>query len=890
MLMFRASFFLYLLALVIAPLAFGTVETWSLTFMETTGFAALLLHLLSRYFEQESSFRKTPGLLFILLLPGFFLLQLLPMPAAVIKFVSPAAYELYDKTIGLVQPLGWLSITLNKKATLSEFFRFTAYAAIFFLTIQFTARRQRLMATTYLLIFTGAIIAFLAIVQKVTAGGLIYWFRASPSATPMGPYVYRNQFAGYVEMIFPLTLALFLWTKPAAGELLSRRGKFIEFFNNPGVNTHTLLGVSATILATSVFFSLSRGGIISLSLALLCMFLILNRRKQLSGQGLFFIMVPLVTLIFVGWFGWAPIIARFQTLQTADGIYDARFKIWQDVIPMVRDFWLTGSGAGSFETTFPAYQFMRFGDRIIDHAHNDYLELWGTTGLVGMLLVGSFLVRIVRESTRIIARRKDSLAVYLWGASLTGMISIFLHSGTDFNFYNGANGLYFFTLCGLLVGGAAATTRPGVRSWLSDYPVSRRQLLVVIIGVAVLLVGGLAINVRAMLAVQHFNKVRDIALNRNIPRAKLLAMKTWADRAVQLDPLAARNFYLQANIASFLRDSVAAATAYRRAIGLQPLKGEYLQQYGFFAATVSRGSEPESLLRAATLVNPGDPEVHLRYGNWLLDKEEPARGFTQLKTGLTMNPGRLTGQLALLVVAGFKGAELQAILPDGIRYQLSLALFLERLGRFEEATEVFRQVEARLNSTEATEGDYQKIISYYTRQQLDEAALRVNRQLVGRFPTVSRYQIMLGDLLARNGLGGGAEEAFRRAVSLAPTELFPLLKLASFLVAQGRTEEAEQEYRRAVELLAKATDFQPGKLWPIYNYYYRQGEYDQALAVINRGLKAQPGNLAIRIILGDAYLQMGRRLDARVEYQRVMARDPDNSAARQRLEKMGVTR
>ena len=104
--MIRASFFLYLLALVVAPLAFGTVETWSLTFMESTVFAAAFLFFLSRYLDHRRPLREAPGLIYLLLLPGFFLLQLLPMPGPVIKIISPAAYDLYESTIGLVSPLG----------------------------------------------------------------------------------------------------------------------------------------------------------------------------------------------------------------------------------------------------------------------------------------------------------------------------------------------------------------------------------------------------------------------------------------------------------------------------------------------------------------------------------------------------------------------------------------------------------------------------------------------------------------------------------------------------------------------------------------------------------------------------------------------------------------
>ncbi|MEN8136566.1 MAG: O-antigen ligase family protein [Thermodesulfobacteriota bacterium] len=887
--MAKTSFFLYLLALIIAPLAFGTCETWSLTFMESTVFAATSLFFLARYRNQTRPLRKTPGLLFILLLPGFFLLQLLPLPGPVLKFFSPATYELYASSVGLISPLNWLSISLHKKATLAEFFRFAAYSAIYFLTIQLTDKRQRLKTTIYTIVFTGASIAILAIGQRVSADGLIYWFRAAPGKTVMGPYVYHNHFAGYMEMIFPLALCLFLWTKPTGEGLTTFRESFIDFFNKPGVSSHTLLGVAATIMATSVFFSLSRGGIISLCIALFGLLFVLAQRKSLRNQRLRFILIPIATLIFVGWFGWEPIIERFLQIKSAGGIDNGRFLIWQDTLPMLKDFILTGSGAGSFATTFPAYQTFRFVNRIITHAHNDYLELLSTTGLVGTFLVVAFLFNVIKAAGKIIRNRHDQFAIYLWGASLTGMFSIFLHSVTDFNFYNGANGLYFFTICGLLVSGAASRRQTGKRSMLATYNFTRQQLLLPTVVVTLLLLAGLLLNIRAMMATGHFNAVRHTSLNTNISKEKLLAMKTRADLAVQLDPLAARNFYLQANIESFLHNNETATTAFRQAIELAPLKGEYLQRYGTFLNTIKTGIDPEPLIRAATLINPVTPEFHLLYGNWLIDHQQPAKGFKQLQTGLTLNPRQLTNQLAILTTAGFKGETLQKILPDGIRPRLTLVRFLDQIDRLHETTAVIRQIESMLEtSEEITPGRYRLITNYYTRLKMLKDALRVARQGVERFQDDSRSRIQLGNLLHKSGLHAEAEAAFGRAISLAPSDIYPRIKLASFLASTGRAPEAARIYQQAVKIMARAEDLKPWHIKTIFNYYYRTREYDLALTVVNKGIKALPSTSAVRIILGDAYRQMGRKLDARVEYQRVLARDPGNSEARLRLKNLAV--
>ncbi|MCK4839281.1 MAG: tetratricopeptide repeat protein, partial [Desulfobulbaceae bacterium] len=162
------------------------------------------------------------------------------------------------------------------------------------------------------------------------------------------------------------------------------------------------------------------------------------------------------------------------------------------------------------------------------------------------------------------------------------------------------------------------------------------------------------------------------------------------------------------------------------------------------------------------------------------------------------------------------------------------------------------------------------------------------RQEVARFPDDELSWINLGKLLHKSELLTEAETAFRLAVFLAPSSIYPQIKLASFLAAIGRAPEAAQEYRQAVKLMGKAEDLKPWHIREIFNYYYRERKYDLALAAINKGIKALPGTTGVRIILGDAYLQMGRKLEARREYQRILSRNPGNSEARLRLKNLGV--
>ena len=64
--------------------------------------------------------------------------------------------------------------------------------------------------------------------------------------SPFGPFVNHNHFAGYLEMIAPIPVALIL-RRAIRGELA------------------VLYGFAAAMMALAIIMSLSRGGMISLS-------------------------------------------------------------------------------------------------------------------------------------------------------------------------------------------------------------------------------------------------------------------------------------------------------------------------------------------------------------------------------------------------------------------------------------------------------------------------------------------------------------------------------------------------------------------------------------------------------------------------------------------------
>ena len=178
-----------------------------------------------------------------------------------------------------------------------------------------------------------------------------------------------------MEMVFPLALVMFVYSRPVV-KYGSLRRRIFDFLNNPMTNLHFLYGLS-TVLESGfrVFLSYSRGGITSLSIAC-CLLVILLAFRSTKTRNVFLILATVLLILFaVGWFGWDFIFQRFEKIRNADGLIDdARLFVWADTFRIIKEFPLTGTGFGTFVDIYQGYRSAP-GPFIFNHAHNDYLEI-----------------------------------------------------------------------------------------------------------------------------------------------------------------------------------------------------------------------------------------------------------------------------------------------------------------------------------------------------------------------------------------------------------------------------------------------------------------------------------------------------------------------------------
>jgi len=759
------SYPLFLGTLFFAPLAFGSVETWSIALVEILIFLTSLAYCFETRHTSQA-FLKVPGILPLFLLLLLMWLQVIPLPPALVKFIAPGIYQAYAPILGIQDTTQWIPLTVNQKSTLLEALRITSYVFFYVLTVQLLSRKELLGKTIKIIAGLATAIAFFAVLQKFTSPDLIYWFRSAPeSASPVGPWIYRNHYAGFMELLFPLVLALFFFYRPKFSNQQSFRSKLVSIFSSPASNIQFFLGFSVILILSSIFIGLSRGGIIAANLGLFFFLILLTRKSSNSGRTL-----PLAffgsVLLAVTWFGWDPILTRFNATTTGTGaLTDGRLLIWIDCAPLIKDFLFTGSGFGTFINVFPQYSTIP-SSLIYDHAHNDYLELITDGGIIGFLLAAWFVIIVFRNGFKKLSLRRESFSILLIIGGLTSLFSILIHSFTDFNMHNGANGLYFFFLCGVLI--SAGNTRIHYRNratllqkttpkWKLSYLIALPLLLA-----AISFQGGI------LKAKQQYREASQMYLSPQLSEAVLQKQLSKINKAIQLDPLEGLYSSYKGTLFSYLEQNESALTSYLQAAHKDPLEGAYLQEIGLFLP--QKDNELASLLMTEGSKRGLNKEQFIFVlAEWYLAQDERQQAIAVLQQGAERFPSIAKNLPSFFLFYKFSREEIITSLPPQTSTWITLGTFLEKAGQLEES-EYYRSHALDYLDREETikPGYFMQLYSFYRKQKRTDDAINTLKLGIQWLPDYARFHIYLGDYYKQQNIPYRAKEEYEQALMLEP--------------------------------------------------------------------------------------------------------------------------
>jgi O-antigen ligase len=425
-------------AIAFTALALGTVEAWSVAIFEIIVLTILLLWAAKAIVDKRLEINFTAAALPI---AAFVLLALI-------------------QSIAINGGARIASLSMDVEATRG------AATVIFFLFVcflvasNFFKNAERLRGLANFLIVFGLVLAVFALIQHFTWEGRLFWFRPMPAAGAGtgGPFVNRNHFAGYMEMLIPIPLALSLST--------ALRGE-----------ARLLYAFAAAIMGIAQLASLSRGGLVSLVFGLIFLAVFSTGRKRNalhSGTKPSFSVRPAVLIVAMAgaiiagvfWVGAdLDIVRRVANDPLTTGAMMDRQAVWGDTLKMFGEHPILGVGVGAFETVYPMYG-RGDGKFVIQFAHNDYIQVLADGGIVGGMLAVWFIIVVFRDFSRG-TKSRDPLVGALALGSGAGIFAMLVHSLFDFNLQLPSNALLFLVLAAIVVtseGLRVKSEEPSVKS------------------------------------------------------------------------------------------------------------------------------------------------------------------------------------------------------------------------------------------------------------------------------------------------------------------------------------------------------------------------------------------------------------------------------------------
>ena len=388
------------------PILFASVQPWVWSFYAFCMIAVFIIFLwhdraTADVFSPVSGIKWAVGSFFTI---SFFLC--LPLPPVLISFVSPVRFQKISTAWNLTDGHpAWGSISYLPRNALS-WWVFLLGLLLFYIVLQkLFKNRKTLKAVVFIMICIGLLESIYGLIQALSPNLGVLWvdYIEGYMGTARGTFINRNNFAGFINMIWPLALGITL-------EMNGKVASVKAILNSDRLNRQALMALGIIVFLLALVLTSSRAGITSGIVGFMTFLMITQTKKNRVQTRILLVGIITLSCVYSISIGIGPIMERFIAA-VSEG--DFRMLVWSDSLSIIKDHPL-GIGLRNYETVFSVYNQSFVSDKTVTYAHNDYLQLLIETGWVGFgTLIGGFIFFLVKNFRRIrrLDSRYDSIAI-----------------------------------------------------------------------------------------------------------------------------------------------------------------------------------------------------------------------------------------------------------------------------------------------------------------------------------------------------------------------------------------------------------------------------------------------------------------------------------------------
>jgi tetratricopeptide (TPR) repeat protein len=264
---------------------------------------------------------------------------------------------------------------------------------------------------------------------------------------------------------------------------------------------------------------------------------------------------------------------------------------------------------------------------------------------------------------------------------------------------------------------------------------------------------------------------------------------------------------------------------------------------------------------------------------------EPALADAALRRALEANPGDANAalQLVALLMHTGKTEEARSIVDGLLKREPANPAVILAAFRVQVAQKDYAA--ARVSAAAATAAQPSAPLGYYLTGLVAEAqsenaeALKNYSKALDLAPDAEQPLEALVRFLVRTGRASAAHERLAAVMARSPNNAVACSLDGEVLVAAKRAAEAEQAFERAISLA-------PSRFAPYHGIALLKlgaGDTEGAVAALKRAEAAVTPRDEATLVLAEVYRRLGRNSDAVATYEALLARDPHSDVAANNL-------